>query len=125
MDATLEITAMPAPQWLFGYDITEEQRLLFARLYLEYAHSSFEGPIHEQPRESLSSFLDRCTDRGLTLAVPRELAIDILRRPDVFGWSHAIFAHEVRRPLHQLSSVLNRSRELLTRPQRRFVRRTN
>ena len=92
MDPTLEITAMPAPQWLFGYEISEEQRLLFARLYLEFARSIFEGPLHEQPPSLLGAFLERCTERGLRLAVPRELAIDILRRPDVFGWAHP-FAH--------------------------------
>ncbi len=98
MDPTLEITAMPAPQWLFGYEITEEQRLLFARLYLEFARTLYETPLHEQPQGWLSEFLDRCIECGLPLAVPRELAIDILRRPDVFGWTHRSGPEAVRPP---------------------------
>jgi hypothetical protein len=109
MDPTLEITAMPAPQWLFGYEISEEQRLLFARLYLEYARSLY-GPLHEQPRESLSVFLDRCTERGLRLAVPRELAIDILRRPDVFGWAHPIAEYAALHAMGNTRSVFDRGR---------------
>lgn len=112
MDPTLEITAMPAPQWLFGYEISEEQRLLFARLYLEFARSLFEGPIHEQPRESLSAFLDRCTERGLRLAVPRELAIDILRRPDVFGWAHPIAEYAALHAMGGTRTLLERGRAL-------------
>ncbi len=113
MDPTLEITAMPAPQWLFGYEISEEQRLLFARLYLEFARSSFEGPLHEQPRESLSGFLDRCTERGLRLAVPRELAIDILRRPDVFGWAHPIAEYAALHAMGKARSVFERGRAMM------------
>ena len=112
MDPTLEITAMPAPQWLFGYEISEEQRLLFARLYLEYARS-LHGPLHEEPRESLSVFLDRCTERGLRLAVPRELAVDILRRPDVFGWAHPIAEYAALHAMGHTRSLFERGRALL------------
>lgn len=116
MDPTLEITAMPAPQWLFGYEISEEQRLLFARLYLEFARCMVEGQIHEQPPESLSAFLDVCTNRGLRLAVPRELAIDILRRPDVFGWAHPIAAYAVRHQAFRHSAMeRGRQRGIRTR----------
>ncbi len=123
MDPTLELTAMPAPQWLFGYEISEEQRLLFARLYLQFAHSLFKSPIHEQPRSSLSEFLDVCIDRGLRLAVPRELAIDILRRPDVFGWSHALAGHVTRYPAAGARSAIARGRDMLAGSNRRFVKR--
>ena len=123
MDPTLEITAMPAPQWLFGYEISEEQRLLFARLYLEFTHSLLGSPLHEQPGSSLGEFLDRCTGRGLKLAVPRELAIDILRRPDVFGWAHTVANKVTRYPGNSLRSALDRGRDVLFRTNRRFVKR--
>lgn len=123
MDPTLEIAAMPAPQWLFGYEISEEQRLLFARLYLEFTRSLFGSPINEQPGNSLGEFLDRCVNRGLKLAVPRELAIDILRRPDVFGWAHALANNVTRYPGNGVRSVLDRSRDMFVRTNRRFVKR--
>lgn len=123
MDHTLDITAMPAPQWLFGYEISEEQRLLFARLYLEYARSSCEGPLHEQPPASLSAFLERCIERGLRLAVPRELAIDILRRPDVFGWRHPLTRHAAQDPSSVPRAIIERSFDLLSRTHRRLARR--
>lgn len=124
MDPTLEITAMPAPQWLFGYEISEEQRLLFARLYLRFVRSFFEGAIYEQPRNALSEFLDGCVDRGLQLAVPRELAIDILRRPDVFGWAPAFANLATRNPDNGGRSVVKRGRDLLARTNRRFAKRS-
>ena len=120
MDPTLEITAMPAPQWLFGYEISEEQRLLFARLYLEFARS-IHGPLHEQPRESLSVFLDRCTERGLCLAVPRELAVDILRRPDVFGWAQPIAEYAALHAMGNTRSFYERGRALFA--SRRLAKR--
>jgi hypothetical protein len=122
MDPSLEITAMPAPQWLFGYEISEEQRLLFARLYLEYARSIAEGPLYEQPSSSLASFLDQCTARGLRLAVPRELAIDILRRPDVFGWAHP-FAQRARSEPRCTRSVIERGRAFFTARGRGLAKR--
>ncbi len=121
MDPTLEITAMPAPQWLFGYEISEEQRLLFARLYLEYARSIFEGSLHEQSPSALAAFLDRCTERGLRLAVPRELAIDILRRPDVFGWAHPFSQRAAYEAGGNSRSVMERGRAFFGG--RRFARR--
>ena len=123
MDPTLDITAMPAPQWLFGYEITEEQRLLFARLYLEFARSVYDSPVHEQPRDALAAFLDRCIQRGLRLAVPRELAIDILRRPDVFGWAHPLATHSAKPPAHGSRAVIERSLQILARTNRRLAGR--
>ena len=85
MNPALEIVAMPAPQWLFGDEISERQRLLFARLYLEHVLSTQE-PLSQQSAEICNSFLDRCIAYGLELAIPREFALRILKQPRLFSW---------------------------------------
>lgn len=87
MDVSFEIDAMPGPQWLFGFDISEVERLHFVRLYVAQTRG---GPLCEQSFSTLIDFLACCSLAGLTLKLPLDRAIAILRRPGLLAWAHRL-----------------------------------